>query len=77
MLWIWRRTIRRHQALTGTVRVTLTANRTHGDDEQVAGPMGFPRKALTFDHGDASRSAFMLEVAQILHGDLYSRLFQN
>ena len=27
--------------------------------------------------GDASRSAFMLDVAQVLHEDMYSRLFQN
>lgn len=27
--------------------------------------------------GDASRSAFMLEAAQVLHEDIYSRLFQN
>ena len=27
--------------------------------------------------GEASRSAFMLDVAQVLHEDMYSRLFQN
>ncbi|WP_210519523.1 urease accessory protein UreF [Hymenobacter terricola] len=27
--------------------------------------------------GEASRSAFMLDVAQVLHEDVYSRLFQN
>ena len=27
--------------------------------------------------GEASRSAFMLDVAQVLHEDLYSRLFQT
>lgn len=28
-------------------------------------------------HGQASRSAFVLEMAQVLHEDIYSKLFQN
>ncbi|WP_375417356.1 urease accessory protein UreF [uncultured Hymenobacter sp.] len=29
------------------------------------------------EYGEAARSAFVLEMAQVLHNDLYSRLFQN
>ncbi len=28
-------------------------------------------------YGEAVRSAFMLDVAQVLHEDIYSKLFQN